>query len=343
MTPRAALAVVAAVCAGLGGCAGDGAPAEPPPGAVSPAALSPAERVAPYVDVTLDQVPDLAGVARESGVRLFTLAFVTAGSGCEPAWGGVLAHDDEGVARRVRAVRAAGGDVRVSFGGALPSELALRCRDVGALEAAYREALDAFRVVHADFDVEGDALDDRDAVRRRNRAVSRLQESARRAGTPLAVSYTLPVDDAGLTAEARWLLRDARAAGVDLAAVNLMAMNYGTGPADLVGRADAVAGSTAAFLRELWPELSERDAWALVAVTPMLGVNDVHTEVFGLGDATRLVELARRRGLAWLSFWSLNRDHPCPAGPARPGPSNYCSGVPQQEGEFAGTFAGYLR
>jgi hypothetical protein len=227
----------------------------------------------------------------------------------------------------------------VSFGGALPTELALRCRDVADLETAYRTALDAFGVVRADFDVEGATLADRDAVRRRNAAVSRLQAAARRAGTPLEVSYTLPVDDTGLTAGARDLLRDAREAGVEVAAVNVMTMNYGTGPGDLVDRAVAVASSTQAFVRELWPERSEREAWGTVAVTPMIGVNDVTTEVFGLEDARRLVAFARQRGLAWLSFWSLNRDHPCD-GP-QPAPSNYCSGVPQADGEFTTTFAAY--
>jgi len=340
---RCAVAVaLGALAAVVGGCGPAGEPLADRP-ADRPAASRPsaAERVAPYVDLTLDQVPDLAAVARESGVRVFNLAFVTAGDGCEPAWGGVLPHDDEGVARQVRAVRKAGGDVRVSFGGALPTELALRCRDVADLAAAYRTALDAFGVVHADFDVEGATLADRAAVHRRNRAVSRLQAAARRAGEPLRVSYTLPVDDAGLTAEARELLRDARAAGVEVAAVNVMTMNYGTGPADLVDRAAAVAASTQAFVRELWPEKSEREAWGTVAVTPMIGVNDVTTEVFGTADARRLVAFAQRRGLAWLSFWSLNRDRPCD-GP-QPAPSNYCSGVPQEEWTFTTTLAAPAR
>jgi chitinase len=317
-------ALVAGGCASLAG----------PPGGRTP----PAERVAPYVDVTLGQVPDLAA-ATAGGVRLFNLAFVTAGAGCDPAWGGVLPHDDPGVGRLVRRVRAAGGDVRVSFGGALPVELALRCADVAGLEAAYRKVLDTWDVVRADFDVEGAALADRGSVHRRNLAVSRLQAAARRAGRPLRVSYTLPVDDAGLTPQARDLLRDARAAGVDVAAVNVMAMNYGTGPGDLVERAGTVAGSTQAFVRELWPQKSERDAWGTVAVTPMVGVNDVAGEVFGLRDAARLVELAHRRGLAWLSFWSMNRDRACDAAATRA--RDDCSGVAQQEGDFTRTFAGY--
>jgi hypothetical protein len=326
------LALLAGLVCVSAGCAGE--PSDT--GRTTAAGDRGGERVAPYVDVTRDDVPDLAAVARD-GVGIVNLAFVIAGEGCEPAWGGVLPHDDAGVAARIRAVREAGGDVRVSFGGASPTELAQRCGDVPALVAAYRTVVDGLDVVHVDFDVEGATLADVASVRRRNAAVARLQ-----AERELRVTYTLPVDDEGLTAQARALLRDARAAGVRVDAVNVMTMNYGTGPADLAARAMSVATATRAFVQELWPGTPEADAWRMVAVTPMLGVNDVEDEIFEPADARRLVAFAREHGLGWLSFWSMNRDRPCRDGPVS-GARDDCSGVPQSPGEFTEIFTAYAR
>jgi hypothetical protein len=321
---RAVLACVVPACVVLapGGCGGR-VPDVGPAG----------ERVAPYVDLTLDPVPDLAA-AVSAGVRVFNLAFVTAGDGCEPAWSGVVPYDDTGIAGRIRDVRDAGGDVRVSFGGASPTELAQRCGDVSHLVTAYRRVIDEYDLTRVDFDVEGPALADAAGVHRRNAAVARLQ-----ADRDLRVSYTLPAHDAGLTDGARALLRDARAAGVRVDAVDAMAMNYGTGPADLAARAMTVATATRAFVQELWPGTPAAEAWHRVAVTAMIGVNDVAGEVFRPGDAARLVAFAREHGLAWLSFWSMNRDRPCEA--PSPSAEGSCSGVPQRAGEFTKIFAGY--
>jgi hypothetical protein len=53
-------------------------------------------------------------------VKQFNLAFVVAGGGggCTPEWGGVTAIGADPVAAQIGALRAIGGDVRISFGGA---------------------------------------------------------------------------------------------------------------------------------------------------------------------------------------------------------------------------------
>ena len=58
-------------------------------------------------------------------MKQFNLAFVVSGgSGCTPEWGGVTAIGDDPVAAQIGALRAIGGDVRISFGGEDGSELA---------------------------------------------------------------------------------------------------------------------------------------------------------------------------------------------------------------------------
>src|SRR5262249_6321252 len=90
---------------------------------------------APYVDMTLWPTYDLGQAARSQGIRHFTLAFVIADPGKQPAWGGYSSYGigsefDLGVRAQVQAVRQLGGDVMVSFGGAFGQELAEAITDV---------------------------------------------------------------------------------------------------------------------------------------------------------------------------------------------------------------------
>lgn len=294
--------------------------------------------VAPYVDITLHTVPDL-GRLPARGIDVVNLAFVTAqGQACRPAWGGVLRYDDPEVLARVRRLRAAGGDARVSFGGQSAHELALTCPTPEPLAAAYGQVVDALRVTLIDLDVEGRTLTDAAAVHRRNLAVRLLQTAAQQRGRPLRISYTLPADSDGLTNPARALLRDARDTGVHVDVVNAMTMDMGT-QEDLATASISSAEGVERFLRGL-EGAGNAEAWGRIALTPMIGRNDVPDEVFRLQDAARLADFARRHGLAWISFWSLNRDQACGAGTPPTTASPGCSGVLQQPGEYTSTFAG---
>ena len=272
---------------------------------------------------------------------MVNLAFVTAGSGrCTPTWGGRIADDDPAIVERIRRLRAAGADVRVSFGGAASPELAQACESVSALAAAYSAVVDRYRLTRMDLDVEGAALTDSAVVRRRNQALREVQAAAHRRGAPVELSFTLPADASGLTAPAQDLLRDSLAVGVDVGTVNVMTMNFGSRSGDLATQAISAAVGAERFVRALWRGGSEAAAWGRIAITPMIGVNDVASDVFRLADAQRLMTFAGRRRLAWISFWSVNRDRPCPAGTPTATASPVCSGVRQRAGDFTAAFAG---
>jgi len=51
-----------------------------------------------------------------------------------------------------------------------------------------------------------------------------------------------------------------------------------------------------------------------IELTPMIGVNDVVSNVFTLDDARLLAEFVRDCGLGGLHFGSLDRDAPCAPG-----------------------------
>jgi hypothetical protein len=53
-----------------------------------------------------------------------------------------------------------------------------------------------------------------------------------------------------------------------------------------------------------------------IALTPMIGGNDVVSNVFKLADVTTLSDYASTKGLAGVHFWSFDRDRDCPVGPA---------------------------
>ncbi|MFI1437747.1 glycoside hydrolase family 18 protein [Streptomyces fructofermentans] len=301
-------------------------------GTGSPAAAG----FAPFVDTSLHPAFDLLATATATGVKDFNLAFVTDGGGCTPKWGVVTDLGTDAVAAQIGALRAAGGDVRVSFGGAAGSELALNCASVDALAAAYGRAVDAYGLTKVDFDVEGGALPDAAANTRRARAVAKLQKQH----PGLDVSFTLPVMPEGLTQDGVDLLSDARSNGVAVSAVNIMAMDYGPAyDGDMGTYAVQAATATQAQIKGVLG-LSDSAAWRTVAVTPMIGVNDVVTEIFTVDDATQLVDFAESKGIGWLSMWSATRDRQCPGG-ARPSADATCSSILQGTHAFTKAFAAY--
>ncbi|MFD8202230.1 cellulose binding domain-containing protein [Streptomyces sp. NPDC059701] len=339
-----------------------GRPSQPPTPAPTPTASAPAEPTpaptatattpapsgtpgegttggagfAPYVDTSLYPAFDLVANAEATGVKNYHLAFVTDGGGCTPKWGGVTDLASDAVARQIGALRAKGGDVRVSFGGASGSELATTCASADALAAAYGKVVDTYGLTKVDFDVEGGALPDTAANTRRAQAVTAL----RKRHPDLDVSFTLPVMPEGLTQAGVDLLANARQNGVRIDTVNIMAMDYGPAySGDMGTYAEQAATATQAQIKSVLG-LSDSAAWRTVAVTPMIGVNDVVTEIFTVDDAAQLVRFARSKDLAWLSMWSATRDKQC-AGGTKPQADATCSSVLQEPSAFSKAFAAY--
>ncbi|WP_369169592.1 cellulose binding domain-containing protein [Streptomyces sp. R28] len=291
---------------------------------------------APYIDTSLYPAFDMAASAEATGVKDYNLAFITDGGGCTPKWGGVTDLGGDAVAAQIGDLRAKGGDVRVSFGGAAGSELATTCSSADALAAAYGKVVDAYKLTKVDFDVEGGALPDTAANTRRAQAIARLQADH----PDLDVSFTLPVMPEGLTQPGVDLLANAQQNRVKINTVNIMAMDYGPAySGDMGTYAEQAATATQAQVKSVLG-LSDSAAWKAVAVTPMIGVNDVTTEIFKVDDATQLVKFAQSKGLGWLSMWSATRDKQC-AGGEKPAADATCSSVLQERFAFSKAFAAY--
>ncbi|MFC8871299.1 chitinase [Streptomyces sp. NPDC057148] len=318
------LALVTAGCAGQEDDTG-GTAAAPP--TESPASTT---AYAPYVNVTTASATDSAG-----SPAAYNLAFViSSGDDCVPRWNGVQDISDASVASRVAKLKESGATVRVSFGGASGTELAAACDSAVGLADAYGAALDAAGATRADFDIEGDDLTDTESVALRSEAIALLQEE--RDG--LEVSFTLPVMPSGLDSDSLKVLASANDRGVQVSTVNLMTMNYGESyDGDMGDYALTSAEAAHTQLRDVFGT-SDAVAWRGMALTAMLGVNDVAGETFTLADAAEVRAFAEEKGIAWLSVWAAFRDKQCAEDASATDALTTCSGVEQEDGAFGTAF-----
>jgi bifunctional chitinase/lysozyme len=295
----------------------------------TPSAPWPAHVYAPYVDYTLNSLPDLASLAKNQKVTHFTMAFVVAKDAdtCLPTWGTAYNINDYAQYSKIKALREAGGDVMVSIGGANNSPLAASCKNVSDLQKHYYDIVENLNLNVLDFDIEGTWVADHDSINRRNEAVKAVQSQWKAEGRSVGIWYTLPILPTGLTAEGLYVLEDAKAKGVELAGVNVMAMDYGNS----ICQSDGTEGqnihgkcATSAIenlfsqLKQIFTDKSDADINAMMGVTPMNGYNDVQGEVFYLSDARLVMDDAKARNLGMIGMWSMMRDQPGVAGQVSP-------------------------
>ncbi|WP_370499630.1 Calx-beta domain-containing protein [Mycolicibacterium sp. jd] len=307
---------------------------------------------APYVDMGAWPVPDLLAIARNYGTSLITLGFLQATPDGKLAWAGLSAltpdsdfDQAKAINQSIAALQAAGGDVMISLGGASGTSLAqwyaTRGLSAQALATAYAGIVDTYHLNRIDFDIEGAAVADQASIALNAQALKLLQQQK----PDLEIWYTLPVLPTGLTADGLNVVRAALTTGVKLDGVNVMAMDYGESAAPTSGPnaktmgayAIQAAESTHAQLSALYTQHGQSFGWNQLGVTPMIGVNDVLTEVFTVADAQALEDFARAKDLGMLSMWSVNRDKPGNLGQA----TTNTSGTNAPEGSFSNVFNDY--
>jgi len=277
--------------------------------------------VAPYVDMGLYPPADLVAVSSAMGVKALSLAFVVqdASAPCSPAWGGYNAYSVGGAgdfSGAIAAFKSAGGQPIVSFGGASGTELADGCSSTTSVATAYQKVIDRYGIDRVDFDIEGAAVANPTGNQRRATAVAQVQKDMAAKGKSLAVSLTLPVMPDGLTADGLRTVREFVSAGVTVATINIMAMDYGSSYTDMGTHAITAIQTTAAQLKTIsaYSSWSDAQRTALVGVTPMIGKNDVAPEVFTISDTAKVAQYARANGVGFVGWWEATRDKPCTGG-----------------------------
>ncbi|MBI2389444.1 MAG: hypothetical protein HYV09_07590 [Deltaproteobacteria bacterium] len=246
----------------------------------------------------------------KTGLDGVTLAFVVSSGGACTATRGIPNHQAD-----IEAYRAKGGRVKASFGGASGKYLENTCADAASLAAVITAFVDETGITDLDFDVEQAIA--MNATINARRAAALLEVQKKRG---IQVSFTLAANPrvgttaGGITAASVEVVRAALAAGVRVSHVNLMTMDYGTyyssgrkmGDLAISALTDALAQ-----LKKLIPGLTDAEGWQMLGATPMIGVNDVLSEVFTLADAKTLADFAKAKRLGLVAFWAIQRDQPC--------------------------------
>ncbi|MGA7612760.1 MAG: hypothetical protein WCF49_21555, partial [Xanthobacteraceae bacterium] len=208
-------------------------------------------------------------------------------------------------------------------------EAALTAPTAATLQAEYPSVIDRYHVNSIDFDIEGAAVANQHSITLRDQALVGLEK----ANPNLQVSFTLPVLPTGLDANGLNVLQSAKNDGVKINVVNIMAMDYGAS-VDNNGQMgqDAISAIIATE-----KQLSNLGINAQIGVTPMIGVNDIASEVFKLSDAQALLNYAQTDPkVAEISMWSVARDNGNSAGAHYASPDS--SGIAQHPYDFSAIF-----
>jgi hypothetical protein len=286
----------------------------------------------PYIDMAMTQDDDLVAISHASGIQNFTLAFMLA-SDHGIGWQGAGAITDDTLVNgttilsQVQAIQAAGGNITISFGGAAGQEAALTAPSAAVLQAEYQSVIDRYHINSIDFDIEGAAEQNQHSITLRDQAIVGLQA----ANPDLKVSFTLPVLPTGLDASGLAVLQSAKHDGVRIDTVNIMTMDYGQSVDNNGQMGQDAINATIATEKQL----ADLGMTAKIGITPLIGVNDIASEVFTLADAQALVDYAKTDPhVAQLSMWSVARDNGNSAGAHFSSPDS--SGIAQQPFEFSG-------
>lgn len=257
--------------------------------------------------------------ALPQGVNALTLAFATGECGSETWDGADPRHITNG---NLPAFDQAGIDFIISTGG-----------EAGVFTCATDAAMETFiahyaspRLIGFDSDIErGQSID----------VIASLVQRIRAAKTrhpQLRISFTLATwgasdgSLASLNDDGQRVMQAIRDAGLKDFYVNLMVMDYGEAiPRNCVVSAAVCNMGRSAIQAARNVHVRYRVPMSRIELTPMIGVNDVVSNVFTLDDARLLAAFVRDSGLGGLHFWSLDRDAPCEPGAAAI--SSVCSGL----------------
>jgi hypothetical protein len=280
-------------------------------------AALPSRVFAPYIQINTQS---LTSISQASGIKYFTLAFIIDNGSGQGTWeAGSSVASDTSIAPSINNLRAAGGDVIISFGGAAGNELAIGITSVSTLQSVYQGIINKYNVKALDFDIEGSALDNTSANDRRNQALAGLQA----ANPGLFISYTLPVSTSGLLSNSIALLQNAKSHGVNVACVNIMAMDYGSSTSPSMGQ-DAIDASNSTI-----SQLSSNGLTTNIGITVLIGNQDTSPEVFTLNDAQTTENYAvGQNQVNRVAFWEVARDQ-C---------GSSCTGITQSPWQFSHIF-----
>ncbi|HWS32826.1 MAG TPA: glycosyl hydrolase family 18 protein [Actinoplanes sp.] len=300
-------------------------PTTPPPASGTKMAA------APYLYPGWGNPPAPATVVNATGVKAFTLAFVLASNGCNPAWDGSTGLTGGVHASTIAAIRAAGADVVPSIGGWSGNKLGPNCSTPEALAAAYQKVIDTFQLKAIDVDIEN--TDEFENYVVADRIVDALR-IVKQKNPNVKTILTFGTTPTGPNTHGLRLIQQAKAKNANIDVFTQM-------PFDFNGHADMYAstvGATEGLKNALKSTFGWTDAqaYARIGISGMNGLSD-QQEVTTVETWTRIRDYATSKGLARFAFWAVNRDRGCAGG----GVVSDCSGIAQADWAFTRVSAGF--
>jgi hypothetical protein len=300
---------------------GGGTTTPPPAGGV--------QAVAPYLYNGWGNPPDPTTIMNATGVKWFTLAFVLSNGTCNPQWDGGRALTGGVDQNTINKVRAAGGDVVPSFGGYSGNKLEESCTSASALAGAYQKVISAYGLKAIDIDIEASAYSNGTVQQRTVDALKTVK-----ANNPgIAVYVTIGTGQSGPDTG---LINKAAASGLTVDAWTIMPFDFGGAGQNMGNLTVQAAEGLKNGLKNAYG-YSDDQAYRHSGISSMNGITD-NNETVTVADFRTILAYAQAHHLARLTFWSANRDRPCPGGYPN---DDTCSGVSQQAWDFTRTFAQY--
>jgi hypothetical protein len=267
-----------------------------------------------------------------TGIKFFTLAFLLSDGGCNPAWDGsrpLTGGDDQS---KINAIRGAGGDVIVSFGGASGAKLGEHCSSASALAGAYQKVINAYGLKAIDIDIEASEASNATV---RQRVIDALKIV--KTNNPGIKEYvTFGVATNGPDAVGKDLINKGAAAGLTIDGWTIMPFDFG-GHSGSMGSVTITASDGLKNAVKSAYGYTDAVAYTHIGISSMNGKTDEADETVSLADFQTILGYAQQHHIARLTFWSLNRDRQC--GPGLDGDS--CSGVSQQPYAYTKVFVQY--
>ena len=280
---------------------------------------------APYLMPLDNNPPNPVDVMNATGQKSFQLAFILAGGGCTPTWGGTApVSSDTAVASLISSIRANGGDVSVSVGGYGGTKLGEVCGSAAATAAAYQQVINKYSLKAIDFDLEEPEYENTTSINYEVGAAQILQRN----NSGLFISITTAGTTAGTGYFGQNVLNTAKSLGFTPDNFSIMPFDGGfNGAASQTAALEAFHGLLTSTFG--WDSVT---AYAHEGISGMNGRSD-SGEYFYQTDFQTVLSYATGHGLGRFTFWSVNRDRQC----STPNPgttSGTCSSVPQNDWDF---------
>jgi chitinase len=283
-------------------------------------AAAPSMAVAPYEYFGWGNPQNPASVMSATGIRYFTLAFMLSDGGCNPKWDGDRPLTGGSDQSRIDAIRAAGGDVIVSFGGWSGNKLGQKCSSASALAGAYQKVINAYGLKAIDIDIEAGEFTSGTV---RKRVVDALK-TVKTKNPGIRTFVTFGTTPSGPDSNGVDLIKKGAAAGLDNDGWTIMPFDFG-GHSGTMGAASVSAADGLKNAVKSAYGYTDTVAYSRIGISSMNGKTDESDETVTLADFRTILAYAQQHHLARLTFWSINRDRACGSGTD----ADSCSGVSQ--------------